>query len=270
MTAPATTPDGMALAVAPRPGTAERLHRLLARQQIRVPSLRAFALQSLGLGLGLATVAQILLAIPLLTLAAFGAGAVARGLFYRLRDARQAEARQEALAEVLLQLRLALNTGSGLDQAFRLVAAQAPPLLRPTLGHVTAVMSASGFPAAMADWRATADDPAVALVTEACILAHAAGSLAVPDVLEEALLSLQSRLDLAQLHRAEQRETQLQARGAVLIGLGFLVVPALFDPDRRAFYQSPLGGVTIAVVLGLLILGYVLMGRLGRLRQDAA
>lgn len=266
----APPPEAAAPAVAPGAGTTERFRRLLARQQIRVPDLRAFVLQSLGLGLGLATVAQILLAVPLLTLAAGVAGSLARGLFYRLRDAGQAQARRTALAEVLLQLRLALNTGSGLDQAFRLVAGQAPPILRPTLGHVTAVMSARGFPAAMEDWRATADDPAVALVTEACTLAHAAGSLAVPDVLEEALLSLQDRLDLAELHQAEQRETRLQARAGVLIGLGFLVVPALFDPNRRAFYQSPLGGATIAVVLGLLALGYVLMGRLGRLRQDAA
>src|SRR5688500_15884112 len=116
-----------------RAGSAQAMRDFLTRAALHGLSPADFAAFSLGSGLAGALAAQLFLGWPLVTALAFAAGLALPLAYYVRRHDRRRAAVQAALVDAVAQLRDAIRTGRGVQEAFAGLALTGPDVLRPEL-----------------------------------------------------------------------------------------------------------------------------------------
>ena len=212
-------------------------------------------------------VAWSLARVPILAVAAAGAGGYGPFAWMRRRRELAGRERERAWPAALAQLADALEAGIAFPAAVTLVAEAGPMPLRREFASFHGRLRAAGLEAAL-DGLAESGErttETVALLLRAGLLELPSGRLA--PVLRELSTVLSERLEGAEKARTRASSLQVEAAilavsPAVLLLLVGAATPAYLDAYRTA------AGTAVGAVGGLLIFGcYLLMRRLGRVPE---
>ena len=148
----------------PRPPTAppprlRGVEEFLIRAGLRDVTPRDFVVFSVGAGLVVGGLAQLLPGWGVISVLAAGAGLVAPLAYYVQRHNRRRAALQTALAEAIGQLRDAIRTGLSVPEALVSPARSGPETLRPEFAALVREMRLVGSEPALAAMRDRLADP---------------------------------------------------------------------------------------------------------------
>lgn len=245
---------------------ASRLRQRLSASELGPRPAAFFIVVAGGALLGW-VLAWSLAQVPILALAAAGAGGYAPFAWARRRRERAGRERERAWPAALAQLADALEAGIAFPAAVTLVAEAGPVPLRHDFASFHRRLRAAGLEAAL-DGLAAAGErttDTVALLLRAGLLELPSGRLA--PVLRELSGVLSERLEAAEKARTRASSLQLEAAilavsPAVLLLLVGAATPAYLDAYKTA------AGTAVAGVGGALIfVCYLLMRRLGRVPE---
>jgi tight adherence protein B len=205
--------------------------------------------------------------VPILALAAAGAGGYVPFAWAGRRREHAARERERAWPAALAQLADALEAGIAFPAAVTLVAEAGPVPLRREFASFHGRLRAAGLEAALDGLAASGErtTDTVALLLRAGLLELPSGRLA--PVLRELSGVLSERLEAAEKARTRASSLQVEAAilavsPAVLLLLVGAATPAYLDAYKTA------AGTAVGAVGGLLIFGcYLLMRRLGRVPE---
>lgn len=207
-----------------------------------------------------------------------GAGLGAMFPFYLMsgRAERKARERRQQFAEAIETLRGLMRVGYGLERALEFLASEGPLLVRPAMRRAVVALRTGGLRAALETLReqiASYDGDRLALSLAA---SAAYGGRNTGDVLDNLARAVRDDLLVQQEAEAEMARQELAAR--IIGGMPIVILAAMFrfSPDYAAIYREPLGQSLLAMMFGLIVVGYVLMRRAmqlprpGRLLVDLA
>ncbi|GAB3863117.1 type II secretion system F family protein [Nocardioides maradonensis] len=183
-------------------------------------------------------------------------------------EERRAIARAEGLAAWIESLRDTIAGAVGLEQAIPATAANAAASVRPALNLlVDRLRVREPMPDALADFADDLDDPSADLVVAALILNARLRGPGLRDVLTALAESARDELDVRRRVEGSRRST----RRSVQIVIGVIVVVAgllvLLNRSYVAPYQSAMGQLVLAVVIGLFGLGVLWLRRLSGVEE---
>jgi tight adherence protein B len=238
----------------------------------RPPSRAARALQSLRRpAMARQAVAGVVVGLLVLIVTGWPVAAVGLGaltlLWPRLFGGSSAEARRIAELEALVvwieSLKDTIAGHASLEHAIPASAAAAPDLVRPALlrlvGRIRArVPLEDGLRALAADL----DDPSADLVIAALILNVRRRGDGLRDVLGG--LATSAREELEMRRRVSAERVQLRRGVQIIVGvtIGVAAFLTIFNPEYLKPYDSAVGQVVLAVVMGIFASSLVRMRRL--------
>jgi len=220
---------------------------------VAAPSVRLAALAA-GLALGLLLFGAGPIALALAAAGYFGPS-LYLGWVRKREAARIEEDLPDLLASLAASARLSGDLAALLEGAARDLEAKGPdrPLAR-RLRRTAAAIRAEGAEAALARLEAESPSPALAgLAFRLRLYARLGGAFA--DLLEESARRQRRRLE--GIARAAAKAAGAISLANMLAGMGAAAAAllALLDPQARAFYRSAAGQAFLAVLLGLMALG---------------
>lgn len=255
---------------APAPGARVALLRplrdRLARAGVREAAVRldVFLLLTLGAGLGVAFVTQVIAGWSVVSLALGLVGASLPLLFYSREAERRGEAVQAALVEAIGQLRDANRAGHTIGPGLELLATHGPVLLRPAFARLVRDSYQVGFQRAVTTWQDELADPLADTVATTLRLADRTGGDALSEVLDQLARATRGEQRTLREQRAHQARTKVQARVIAVMPLLLLVSLKWVSPAYMAVFDGG-GQVVLLVCLLLIVAGYAAMLRLGRI-----
>lgn len=191
----------------------------------------------------------------ILSAAAYAGPALYLSWTRKREAARIEEDLPDLLAALAANARLTGDIAALLEAAARDLEARDPerPLAR-RLRRAAAAVRAQGAEAALAALEAESPSPALAsLAFRLRLYARLGGAFA--EILEESARRQRRRLE--GVARAAAKAAGATGLANMLAGMGILaaLLLALLDPQARAFYRSAAGQIALAVLLGLMALG---------------
>ncbi len=241
-------------------GPLERLERKLRQADLEVAAgefLRTSAL----LGLALGAVAYLLTRTLTPVVLAFGMGALGYYAYLTDRRDRRRQAYQDSLVEIIGLLVEGFEAGNTLQAAFETVAEYGPDLARQDWVQVCSKIQ-TGVPIreALMDVARLRGDPILDTIVQTLIVVKQQGGRlsAALEGLEE---TVRERVQIRQRIRAEQSQPLWELR--LVSALPFLVVPILraTADEYVAFWQTPLGEMSLLLSWSLTIAGYYVAQR---------
>lgn len=217
--------------------------------------------------LGLAT--QLVLAWPMVALAAFLVGLTLPAWYITNRAQRDRTARQAALADAVDSLRSAVRSGMSIEEALGSLARNGPEPLRPPLSDLARDLRVSSFEEAIHRTRERIADPAFDMVAAALVMSHRVGGRNLSTVLEALSRAVRQTLRVEQELRAHQQKNVLSARIIAALPLGLILVIRGLNPTYLDVFSSPGGQGVLALCLLSVAIGYAGMLRATRLPGEA-
>ncbi len=242
----------------PRHGTASLWHRVAWRKRAAstIPSLMA--------GAGVGVVAWLILGLPLPALTLAGLGILMERAMAGWRKASaRARTRDQLVAAVDLLAQL-LPAGHGVRQSLQVLADSGPAELRPELERVVARLQQVSLEQALVEADARMRQPLFTLIATTLSVGGRSGGRIAPllDELARAAHQIQAAEDQV---RAEQAQGRLGALVIALMPLLLIVVLRVVNPAYLGPYHSLGGQLILALLLALIVLGYLWMTRILRL-----
>ncbi|MCM3780259.1 type II secretion system F family protein [Microbacterium hydrocarbonoxydans] len=228
---------------------------------------RALVLTMTALAAATASVAWLVVPIPVLAvLAGIAAGAVPV-MFLRSRRLRLRKLRRQVWPDVCDLLIASIRVGLSLPDAVASLAESAPGMMRPAFGVFARDLRATGrFESSLDRLKTSLADPIADRIIETLRMARQVGGTELGAVLRA--LSASVRADAALRGEVEARQSWI--RGAAVLGavapwviLGLLVT----RPEGASAYGTPEGVAVIAVGAAISVIAYRIMIRIGRLPE---
>lgn len=243
------------------------LTRMLEEAGYAAVAPRILVAVMVGLALAAASVAWLLVGIPVLAVLAGGAAAVAPLLFLRSRRRRLRKVRRQLWPDVCDLLIASIRVGLSLPDAVASLADSAPLMMRPAFVVFARDLRATGrFETSLDRLKATMADPIADRIIETLRMARQVGGTELGTVLRA--LSSSVRADAALRGEVEARQSWI--RGAAVLGavapwvvLGLLVM----RPEGAAAYGTPEGVAVICIGATVSVVAYRIMIRIGRLPE---
>ncbi|HWU24051.1 MAG TPA: type II secretion system F family protein, partial [Nocardioides sp.] len=183
-------------------------------------------------------------------------------------EERRAISRAEGLAAWIESLRDTIAGAVGLEQAIPATATNAAASIRPALNLlVDRLRVREPMPDALADFADDLDDPSADLVVAAPILNARLRGPGLRDVLTALAQSARDELDVRRRVEGSRRSTRRSVQiviGVIVLVAGLLV---LLNRSYVAPYQSAIGQLVLAVVIGLFSLGVLWLRRLSGVEE---
>lgn len=237
------------------PRRLRHVEEFLARAELRDVTPRDFLLFSLGAGVFLGGLAQVVLGWDVVSLLAGALGLVAPLAYYVHRHDRRRAAVQVALVEAIAQLRDAIRTGLSVQEALVGLARSGPETLRPEFARLVREIHLLGFEPALGTMRERLADPLFDVVATSLVLNDRVGGRNVSQVLDRLAHATRAELRVQQEFRAYQARNVLSARIVAAVPLALLVVIRQINPGYLAIFddwsgQMLLGGCVVSVAIG--------------------
>jgi Flp pilus assembly protein TadB len=180
-------------------------------------------------------------------------------------DERRSMARLEALAAWTESLRDTIAGAVGLEQAIPSSLRAVAPVLHP---HVRALVDRLHTRVPLADalrrFGDDLDDASADLVVAALILNARLRGPGLRDMLGALSTSARAELDMRRRVEADRRTTRRSVQIVVGVSVGTAVLLAVFNRSYVKSYDSFLGQLVLAVVVGLFALGFIWLRRLAK------
>lgn len=218
---------------------------------------------------GLAIVSAVgVLIITRWPVAAVGAGLLVMGwrtLSGGAAEERRAMARLEALAAWTESLRDTIAGAVGLEQAIPSSLRAVAPVLHP---HLRALVDRLHTRVPMADalrrFGDDLDDASADLVVAALILNARLRGPGLRDMLGALSTSARAELDMRRRVEADRRTTRRSVQIVVGVSVGTALLLAVFNRSYVKMYDSFIGQLVLAIVVGLFALGFIWLRRLAK------
>lgn len=246
----------------PRPPTG-RTRRLrgveeyLRRAGLHDVTPRGFVSFSLGAGLVVGVLAQLLLRWGVVSLLAAGLAVIAPFVYYVQRHDRRRAAVQAALVEAIAQLRDGIRTGLSVQEALMGLARSGPEALRPEFARLMREIRLSGFGPALSAMRERLADPVFDVAAATLLLNDRLGGRNVSQVLDRLAQATRAELRVQQELRAYQARNVLSARVVAAVPLVVLAAIRQVNPGYLAIFDDWWGQLLLAGSLMSVAIGYV-------------
>lgn len=243
------------------------LARLLDEAGMDAITPRAVIAVMLASALIVASVVWLLTGIPVLSVLAGVAAAVAPVMWLRGRRMRLRRLRRQVWPDVCDLLIAAIRVGLSLPDAVASLAESSPAMLRPAFLVFARDLRATGrFETSLDRLKSSLADPIGDRIVETLRMARQVGGTELISVLRA--LSSSVRADAALRGEVEARQSWI--RGAAVLGaiapwvvLGLLVM----RPEGASAYGTPEGVVVICVGAAVSVTAFRIMVRIGRLPE---
>lgn len=226
---------------------------------------RDFVVFSLGAGLAVGLLAQLILGWGVVSLLASALGLVGPTIYYVHRHDQRRAALQVALVEAMAQLRDGIRAGLSVQEALVGIARNGPEVLRPEFTTLAREIRMSGFDPALVALRERLADPLFDTVAATLILNDQLGGRNVSQVLDRLAQATRSELRVQQELRAYQARNVLSARIVAVVPLVVLVAIRQINPGYLRVFDDWSGQLLLAGCLVSVALGYGAMLWLTRL-----
>jgi tight adherence protein B len=244
-----------------------RLRSRLAQAGLGSTTPAVFLLVSALLGVAAGAVAFAVGALPALALLIAVLATLLPNIVVGWRIRTRQQAGRLAWPDVVDHLVGATRAGLGLPESLAALAESGPPQFRGHFRDFARDYESTGlFSVALDDLKARLADPVADRILETLRMAREVGGTELPSVLR----SLSALLRQEQALRAEVEARQSWIVNAARIGVAApWIVLALLStrPEAAAAYQSPSGLVLLAVGVGVTLVAYRIMIRIGRLPE---
>ena len=245
----------------PRPpaGKTRRLRGVeeyLRRAGLHDVTPRGFVAFSLGAGLVVGVLAQLLLGWGVVSLLAAGFAVIAPFVYYVQRHDRRRAAVQAALVEAIAQLRDGIRTGLSVQEALMGLARSGPETLRPEFARLVREIRLSGFEPALSAMRERLADPVFDVVAATLLLNDRLGGRNVSQVLDRLAQATRAELRVQQELRAYQARNVLSARVVAAVPLVVLAAIRQVNPGYLAIFDDWSGQLLLAGSLMSVAIGY--------------
>ena len=261
----------------PRPAEAEAagprrwrgVEEFLVRAGLRDVTPRDFVAFSLGSGLVLGLLAQLVLGWGLVSVLAAGLGLVAPLAYFVQRHDRRRAAVQAALVEAIAQLRDAIRSGLSVPEALQAVARSGPEALRPEFAQLVREMRLLDLERAIGALQDRLADPVFDVCANTLTLNDRLGGRNVSAVLDRLALATRAELGVQQELRAYQAKNVLSARIVAAGPLVVLIAIRQVNPGYLALFDDWSGQVLLAGCVISVAIGYAGMLWTTRLPGEA-
>jgi len=190
---------------------------------------------------------------------------------------RTASARVEALATWVETLRDTMAGSAGLEQAIPAAARAAPPLLAgPLTTMVEQLRSRTPLTDALQNLADELDDPTADTIIASLILNAELRGPGLHNVLTGLALSAREEVSMRERITAQRAQSRRGVQIIVITTVVFIGFTAVFDHDFVSAYDSALGEIVLALILGVFAAAFTWMRRLahvevgGRILQRPA
>jgi len=244
-----------------------RARRLLDSAGFAHIPTRVFAIVTMLSAGGVASVAWLVVPIPVLAGLGVGLGAGAPLLWLRARRLRLLRSRRGLWPDVCDLLIASVRAGMSLPDAVTSLASSAPAPLRPAFAMFARDAAASGhFDSSASRLKAVLADPIADRIIETLRMARQVGGTELVPVLRALAASVRADTTL----RAEVEARQSWIRGAAVLGVvapwAILALLAL-RPEGAKAYNSPEGVALVVAGAAVSFVAYRIMVRIGRLPE---
>jgi tight adherence protein B len=259
--------DGLTRPARPQRGgqRLQRIREFLIQAGLRDVSPREFLAFSIGSGLALALLAELLLSWPLVSVLAFGLGLGAPFAYYVHRQERRRSVVQDGLTEAVAQLRDMIRTGLSVAEALAALGQHGPEALRPEFAILAREMRLVGFEPALSGMRERLADPVFDTVAAAILLNDRLGGRNISQVLDSLAQATRAQLRVHGELRAYQARNVTSARIVAAVPLVVLIAIRALNPTYLAVFSDFSGQLILAGCVVSVALGYLAMLWVSRL-----
>lgn len=246
----------------------QRVEDYLARAGLQGVSLQELSLFSLGTGLLLGILLQVLLGWALVSLLGVALGFLLPFAYFTQRAERRRARIQIALAEAMGQLRDSIRTGLSVQEAFGALARTGPEVLRAELETLQREARFLGFEPALVALRERLADPLFDVIAASLLLNDRFGGRNVSQMFDRLAAATQAQLRVQDELRAYRARTVLSARIIAAVPLVVLAGIRQLNPEYLALFNDWPGQLVLAACLGSIGVGYAAMRWLTRLPAE--
>lgn len=232
------------------------VEEFLTRSELHDVTPRDFVLFSLGAGLAIGVLTQLLLGWWMVSLLAAGLGTIAPFAYYVHRHDRRRARVQAALVEAISQLRDAIRTGLSVPEALIGLARGGPQALRPDFATLVREMRLVGFERAITAMQGRLADPVFDVVSASLILNDRLGGRNVSQVLDRLADATRAQLRVQDEMRAYQARNVLSARIVAAVPLAVLIGIRQVNPGYLQIFSDWSGQMLLAGCLVSVMVGY--------------
>jgi len=236
----------------------------LAKAGLRLTSSEYLLIQiSLALGLALLGLWIFGFALPFLLLG--GLGFMAPQIYMRRRQEQRLRAFTDQLGNMITLLSNALKTGYSLGQAIEIIARKAPPPVSDEFEVVTtSIHFGTSVEEALAALVKRIQSSDLDFIVVAILLHRKVGGN-LPEILDNIADTIRDRLRMKRemsvlTAHARGSATMISALPLILGVVMYAITPRYFAP----MLQSPIGWFLLVVAGALVVIGNILMNRLGK------
>lgn len=173
----------------------------------------------------------------------------------------------EAIAAWTEMVHSVLHAGGGLEKAIATSAKVAPDSIAPTVQKLALRIETATLTRAMAEFASELAHPAADKVAAAVTLSAEHGTADLAGLLASQVESTRKEVRAMLEVEASRTRFRTSARIIVVVTLGMAVGLWVFAPELLSFYESLVGQVMLAAVIGLFLMGFALLTTLARAPQ---
>ncbi len=232
------------------------VEEFLRRAGLHDVTPRGFVAFSLGAGLVVGLLTQLLLGWGVVSVLAAGLAIVTPFVYYVQRHDRQRAAVQAALVEAIAQLRDGIRTGLSVQEALIGLARSGPETLRPEFTRLVREIRLLGFEPALSAMRERLADPVFDVVVATLLLNDRLGGRNVSRVLDRLAQATRAELRVQQELRAYQARNVLSARVVAAVPLVVLAAIRQVNPEYLTIFDDWSGQLLLAGSLASVVIGY--------------
>ncbi|MCD0453072.1 type II secretion system protein [Actinocorallia sp. API 0066] len=183
-------------------------------------------------------------------------------------EERKAMARLEALASWAESLRDTIAGAVGLEQAIPSSVRAAAPVLQPPLrALVDRMHTRVPLPEALRRFADDLDDPSADLIIGALLLNARLRGPGLREMLGALAGSARSELEMRRRVNAYRAMTRRSVQIVVVFSVGFALALSVFNPSYVEPYDSALGQLVLAFIVGLYGMGFLWLRRLAKFQE---
>jgi tight adherence protein B len=188
--------------------------------------------------------------------------------YYARRRTVRLRAVLEAWPDGLRDLVASIAAGRSLTQAITSLATTGPEPLQLAFARFPMLARMLGTVPALEIVKEELADPTSDRVIEVLVLAYERGGNIVREILEDLVVSTTKDLKVLDEIETEGLEMKINARAVLVLPWFVLVALTVRAGPFRDFYQSSAGFAVVLAGVGLSVLGYFWISRLGRTHEE--
>lgn len=227
-----------------------------------------FLILSLGSGIAVGLISQLSLGWPVVSFVSFLIGLILPTWYLRARRDRRRAAMQEALADAVDTLRMAVRAGLSIEEGLASLARSGPEVLRPAFLDLNRELRLTGLDEAVRRTKERLADPVFDTVAAALLMSHKVGGRNMASVLEGLGRSVRQEVLVRREVRAQQAKNVLSARIIAALPLVLILGIRGMNPYYLDVFAEPAGQALLALCLLSVAVGYGVMLWTTRLPED--